>query len=328
MTKDFLVQQQALAHAALPLWGFAADAGLDLLNYSENTTFAVTTAEGKRYVLRLYRLGHHSKAAIASELAWMKALHQDGALSMVSVIAGLDSQPIQQCQNSGHFLVLFAFLSGQEPEITADLRAPFTQLGQLAARAHLHSQNWQRPAFFTRPTWDDRSVFEPDPLWGHWRTGPNVTLAHCRILQKAQECLQERLRRYGKASEQFGLIHADMRLANLLVDNEATHVIDFDDCGFGWWMYDFAAAVSFFEDHPQIPALKRAWLEGYQRIRPLSQEDRAEIETMVLLRRMHLLGWLGTHQNTELFAELAPHFAEGTVKLASDWLELQTRDTV
>ncbi len=38
-----------------------------------------------------------------------------------------------------------------------------------------------------------------------------------------------------------------MRLANLLIDGDRVTLIDFDDCGFGWFMYDFAAAISFFE---------------------------------------------------------------------------------
>ncbi len=308
------LRHKKLIQQVLPLWGFSLEAEVDLLNISENTTFKITHPEGQHYILRLYRTGHHSKAAIASELAWMQALNNDHILPTPKVIAGINGAEIQQYD--GSFLVLFEFLSGDEPQMADDLRQPFQQLGKLAARTHLHSQNWQRPKNFTRPTWDETAVFEPDPLWGHWRTGPNVQPEHCRILEAAQTQIQKRLAHYGKAPERFGLIHADMRLANLLVNQDTTHVIDFDDCGFSWWMYDFAAAISFFEDHPQIPALKQAWLSGYQTIRSLEPEDIAEMDTLIVLRRMHLLGWLGTHQDTEIYTELAPHFAEGTAKLA------------
>lgn len=300
----------------LPLWGFPATTKANLLNISENTTYRVD----EKYILRQYRPGHHSKIAIASELAWMQALDQDGVLPTPKVIKGVDGAEIQQ--HDGVFWVLFEYLSGHEPEMQDDLRTPFQQLGQLAARTHQHSKSWHRPDFFSRPIWDERAVFEPDPLWGHWRsTGPGVTPEHCAILHKAQERIQQRLADYGKGADRFGLIHADMRLANLLVDGDTTHVIDFDDCGFGWWMYDFAAAISFFEDHPQVPTLKQAWLAGYQRIEPLSPDDIAEIDTFVLLRRMHLLGWLGTHQETKIYTELASDFAENTAQLARNWLQ-------
>jgi Ser/Thr protein kinase RdoA (MazF antagonist) len=53
----------------------------------------------------------------------------------------------------------------------------------------------------------------------------------------------------------FGLIHADLRLANLMVDDQGLTAIDFDDCGFGWWVYDLASALSFIETDPRLPEL-------------------------------------------------------------------------
>ena len=44
-----------------------------------------------------------------------------------------------------------------------------------------------------------------------------------------------------------------MRLANLLVDGRDVSVIDFDDCGFGWFMYDLGSSVSFIEHDPTVP---------------------------------------------------------------------------
>jgi Ser/Thr protein kinase RdoA (MazF antagonist) len=39
-------------------------------------------------------------------------------------------------------------------------------------------------------------------------------------------------------------------------------VIDFDDCGWGWLLYDFGTAVSFFEHDPRVPELTEAWVRG------------------------------------------------------------------
>ena len=111
-----------------------------------------------------------------------------------------------------------------------------------------------------------------------------------------------------------------MRLANLLVNDEATFLIDFDDCGFGWFLYDFAAAISFMEDHPQVPAPKNAWVTGYRQHGRLSDADAAEIETMVMLRRMALLAWMGTHPDVDIVRELAASFGQGTAKLAEAYL--------
>ena len=47
---------------------------------------------------------------------------------------------------------------------------------------------------------------------------------------------------------------------------EHVRVIDFDDCGLSWFMYDFATTVSFIEDHPDVPALTQAWVDGYRSV--------------------------------------------------------------
>ncbi len=60
------------------------------------------------------------------------------------------------------------------------------------------------------------------------------------LLGRLDETLRRRLAAYGQGPDRFGLVHADIRLANLLVDGEHVRVIDFDDCGWSWFMYDFA----------------------------------------------------------------------------------------
>ncbi|MEL0058294.1 MAG: phosphotransferase, partial [Alphaproteobacteria bacterium] len=99
-----------------------------------------------------------------------------------------------------------------------------------------------------------------------------------------------------------------------------TRLIDFDDCGFGWFMYDFAAGISFMEEHPQVPALREAWLDGYRAVRPLAREDEVEIDSFIMLRRMALLAWTGSHAGTDLARSQAPHFAAGTARLAEAYL--------
>jgi Ser/Thr protein kinase RdoA (MazF antagonist) len=111
-----------------------------------------------------------------------------------------------------------------------------------------------------------------------------------------------------------------MRLANLLVDDETVTLIDFDDCGFGWFMYDLAASLSFIDAGPDLPALKRGWLDGYTAIRPLSPDDLGIIDAMILLRRMALLAWIGSHAETPLAAQHCEQFANQTARLAKAWL--------
>ena len=109
--------------------------------------------------------------------------------------------------------------------------------------------------------------------------------------------------------------------SNLLEDGDHIRVIDFDDCGFGWFMYDFATTVSFFEEHPRVPEFKAAWLEGYREVAPLAAEDEAELDTFVMLRRLLLVTWIGSHYAFATEAqELGEGFTVDTIPLAETYL--------
>ena len=54
------------------------------------------------------------------------------------------------------------------------------------------------------------------------------------------------------------------------------------------------------ETHPQVPDLRAAWLDGYRHVRAVSIEDEEEIDSFIVLRRMALLAWIGSHGETDL----------------------------
>lgn len=112
-----------------------------------------------------------------------------------------------------------------------------------------------------------------------------------------------------------------MRLANSLVGQEGRRLIDFDVCGHGWFLYDFAASISFIEDDPRIPTFKAVWVRGYRSVRGLSAEDEAEIETFIMFRRMALLAWIGSHIQAPEPQQMAPNFASITAQIGKLYLK-------
>jgi Ser/Thr protein kinase RdoA (MazF antagonist) len=102
--------------------------------------------------------------------------------------------------------------------------------------------------------------------WGRWQDGLGVGPSERRVLGRLDSVLRARLRAYGTGPARYGLVHADTRLANLLVHDGSVSVIDFDDSGFRWYLYDLGTSVSFFEHTPEVPALVDRWLEGYRRV--------------------------------------------------------------
>jgi Ser/Thr protein kinase RdoA (MazF antagonist) len=313
-----------LAELALPRWGLEG-ASLLMINHSENTTYRVTPAGGGTpVILRVHRPGYHTVDGIRSELAWMRALQAEGGVHTPQAIPARDGTDIQTVSHPAlatpRNCVLFAFIEGEEPQQDHDLIEPFKRLGEVTARTHLHSMRWRRPAFFERTVWDFEHSIGATPNWGNWTEGPDMTPARLPLLKRLVAAMGQRLARYGQGADRYGLIHADFRLANLLIHKGDIRVIDFDDCGLGWFLYDAGTAVSFFEHRPEVPGLIDAWAEGYRRVRPLSKEDEAELPTFVMLRRMILFAWMGSHAETDLAKQEGPAYAEGTCAMAETYL--------
>ena len=311
--------QAALGHYALP-----AGATPRLANVSDNATYRVDAGD-RRYALRVHREGYHARPAIASELAWVIALRADGAAMTPVPVAGRDGGLIQTVHHE-HLprprdVVLFEWENGVEPSETEhDLTAPFEILGEIAARMHRHAMGWRRPPGFERHRWDFATSIGERPHWGRWRDGMGMTPERIELIGRTVDLIGARLARFGEGEHRFGLVHCDMRLANLLIDGDVTKVIDFDDCGFSWYLYDCATTVSFFEHRPEVPRILAAWVRGYRRVKELAPEDEREIRTFVMLRRIQLVAWIGSHSETDLARSMGADYTASTVPLCEDYL--------
>jgi Ser/Thr protein kinase RdoA (MazF antagonist) len=292
-----------------------------MINLSENATFRVDAPDGRRWALRLHREGYHTRRAIASELAWVSALRAQTDVITALPVAGRNGKLIQDAM--GRMAVLFHWETGREPA-EDNLLASFPLLGSAAAKMHRHARRWELPKGFDRLAWDLAGAFGPQAHWGDWRNGMGVDAAKAALFARTLARIARRLGAYGKSRERFGLVHCDMRLANLLLDGAETKVIDFDDCGFSWFMYDCATALSFIEHRPDVPELIAAWARGYREVAPLSQEDEAEIPTLVMFRRLLLVAWIGSHAETDLAKSLGAPYTEQTVALCEDYLKRLT----
>jgi Ser/Thr protein kinase RdoA (MazF antagonist) len=319
----------AVVEAALARYDLSPAATVTLVNVSENTTYRVDDPRtGRSAALRIHRPNYHSAAAIESELCWLDALREDGVVDPPRAIATRDGSRIVTVDPGDlgadappRHVVMFEWLPGQAPSTEGDLVPGFRVLGSLAARMQAHGARWQPPASFERYTCDYNAGLGLNAMWGRWQDGLGLGPSEREILTRLDAEILRRLTGYGTEKDRFGLAHNDLRLANLLVDGEHIHVIDFDDCGYAWYMYDFATAVSFIELDPRVGEWMAAWLDGYTAHRPLSKSDIGMIPTLIMFRRLLLLGWVGSHHSyAEEAAELGEGYTRATCDLAEQYL--------
>ncbi|MFI7296938.1 phosphotransferase enzyme family protein [Streptomyces sp. NPDC050121] len=311
-----------IAAEALPRFGIDADVPIELLPLSENVALRARPADRPPVVVRISPPGQRAHEEVCSELAWLAALKKESDVPVVSALVSDSGEsairvadPVTGTMAS---LVVFEHVTGKEPQ-DGELAAIMPRLGHISAQLHQHAVDWKRPAWFRRGRWDTEAAFGKQPRWGRWQAGVDDR-GQRQMLERLEQVVTDRLNRFGTDRSRFGLVHADLRSSNLLVDGDVCHLIDFDDAGFGWWLYDLATALTFYEDHPQSDEMIASWVQAYREVRPLSDEDEREIPTFLMLRRLLTLAFLGNNSGIEVTREWLAEFPRRTCELAENYL--------
>jgi len=305
----------ALAHYPLP-----AGATARLISLSENATFVVE-AERPLAILRIYLSNAGRVAAIRSELAWIEALRTDKAVDTPAIIKTLGDDVIAQFEADGGSQVcaLFEYIPGAE--ITGHSPETYQTVGRIAAQIHQHSSRWRIPADFSRRTWDLDSILGDGAEWGDWRNGPGLDGENGKLLERTEAVIRRRLANYTVEAPRGGLVHCDLRAANLMVGSDRRiWAIDFDDCGFSWFLWDLCSTTTFIEHLPEIDDVVRAWLAGYKSVRSIGDADLAVVPDLVMLRRLHIFAWLGSHPDSDLAHSLKDSYCSATCDVARKYL--------
>jgi Ser/Thr protein kinase RdoA (MazF antagonist) len=292
-----------VAVAALCHYDFPQTSELGLLKHRENSVFDVIHPEtGKRGVLRVHRTGYQTEGSIISELQWMQALGEFGVKTpgvipsrhgALVIAVGIDELPEPRLCD------MLEWIQGEPPR-EDDLAGSFSMLGDLHAKCHTQVGQWRLPQGFERQAWDEAALLDAKhpiiaPAWENWA----LNAEQRALVLDCREALRRRLRQWGKGADRYGLIHADLMPENLIVSDDGVRLIDFDDCGFGWYLYDPASALLPYYGQDFYPDLLNAWAAGYRGVRPLSDEELNEMPTFLLLRCFYGLGWLQTRRNSE-----------------------------
>ena len=321
---------RALATAALARWG-VRDCVPEILKVRENAVFRVQTAEGQSAVFRVHRHGYHSDAALRSELAWLVALHGDG-IPVPAVVPSAAGEAFEIVQAAGvpepRQVDMLTWMpgfpigtieEGLNPAIT-DVPAVFENVGRLAARLHNQAEAWAPPTGFVRHAWDREGLVGPEPLWGRFWEAAVLGVGERRLIDRARAQVHDDLTAYGRPSRRYGLIHADLNLDNMLFDGERVIPLDFDDCGFGWHLFDLSTVWTLFLGSDLAETMRSGVVEGYRHERDLPDEALAHMPLFELGRAFTYLGWVHTRSETASAQALMHEVARLVCTLAEAYL--------
>jgi Ser/Thr protein kinase RdoA (MazF antagonist) len=264
------------------------------INYEYNATLKIEATDGQLFALRINTNSPRTPENVMAEIAFVRLIAADGRVRVPQPIQNIDgifytSVFHEPSQRTFH-CVLYSWIEGEEleDEPTDDqLKA----MGVAMATMHLVAPTFELPNGATLPTFDD-------PLW--WTedfllSEKSVLDAGAKeLISRALAAIKDGVAKFYEGATPM-IIHADMHGGNVLWNEDRLSVIDFDDCGFGLPIQDFATALYYFDTPEQDAAFK----EGYKSVAPLPECSEREMKMFFLQRRIILLNYLYETSNLE-----------------------------
>lgn len=251
-----------VARVAAQRWSDRGD--IDSLSYvrsSANHVFRLRH-DGRPCFLRLAHESERHPSAIQAELDFIQHVGHMG-LRVAQPLASMNGQLVEEVAGGDqrYYAVLFEGLQGDQLELDALDEARYRAWGQSLALVHRASQTFPfRPE---RSSWRDQ-------IDAALRALPPEELALAAVLQAGLRWLES----VSVPERDYGLIHGDFELDNLVWDGEQVQALDFDDATYAWYGVDFAAALPDVLLAPDLSTAQReeriAWfMAGYAAVRPL-----------------------------------------------------------
>ncbi len=293
-----------LGEAALKEYGLSGSK-LTFLHYEGNVIFRVDVP-GKtptlsqdgifldnRYVLRILTTSNYE--GTLSESTFLAAMRREAGLPVPEPVPTLDGKLLTKITipgvPSGKLVSMMRWMDGRQ--LTKGFHpGHFRAWGHIIARLHNFSAGWQPPEGFTRPHWDwegqlggrefrSTSIEElVDMMPAHYREPFSIVSAQVKDVMET----------FGKEPDAYGMIHADMYPENVLFRAGEVRPIDFEDCGYGYWLWDVAVALCLWPWTEDWHWKRDALLDGYAKTRTLPDAQlkhldlfmEAQYATMVL----------------------------------------------
>lgn len=318
-----------LARAALSRFALDPASRLEFVKYRENHVFRAIDSSGASVAIRLHRPGYRDDAQVRAELSYLREL-RDAGIPVPEVVTTPDGDLFADVESGGHRRLVSvqrwvddAAPFGDVESVLAGRHSPepeaFARIGKLLGRLHAAADRIGVPADFQRSAWNADGLVGAAPLWGDPLALPTLSGAERAAITHATPVLHARLTALGTDRRIFGVVHADATPENILESDGRFVLIDFDDFGTGWYVFDLVTAVFHHALHPRYPAYERALRDGYTTSRPLDADVIDRWDDFMLARGLTYLGWAAARPGDPASEFIAGNVAPWVASLAGSY---------
>lgn len=293
LTPEFIV-------AATEAVGLLSDGRLLALNSYENRVYQVGIEDGTPVVVKFYRPGRWSRAAILEEHAFAQELQQ----ADVPVVAPLCFDTESLFQRDGFMFAIYPRQGGRWPELTSSEDRQW--LGRFLGRIHAIGRRGRfqhRARLEIGRSAEESKRFLQQEGW----IPEHLSAAYDSIAQALIRRMRDHWQNLGEHVELR--LHGDCHLGNVLwIEGQGPHFVDLDDCMTGPAIQDFWMLLSGSRDEQALQL--RELLQGYSQFADFDYRELALLETLRTLRQMNYAAWLARRWTDPAFPRAFPWFGE------------------
>lgn len=267
-----------IADEIAAMW-FMGEKTVRVLRASANFVARVDHAEQK-YFLRFNHSSERTVEFIEAELNYIQHLTSQGmrANRPVRSLSGRYVESVSTEMGVFH-AVLFEAAEGVQRELSDLDLDGFERWGRALGEVHEASIGYRDLAI---PAWTDEAA-----------TVRRILPETEEVILRELEAVEERLKTLHVNDGNYGIIHYDFELDNLLWEDGVVSVIDFDDCVRHWFVMDFACALQdLLDEHSggfdMTEERFAAFLRGYRSVRMIPDEEVALIPLFVRLNHIYV----------------------------------------
>lgn len=347
-------RMRKIASKALKQFG-VVDPKILLMRQAGNTLFRVQSSYlsdndvpddifiKDRYLLRIHEPGYQKPEAIELELSWLAAMREEEKLPVPEPIRAMDGKHLIEitdpCVPGTRLCSLLTWVRGRSVKKNFKPYHLYEQ-GKLMAKLHNFSVLWEPSLDINKRRFDYDGLFMNDvgsgmPNKDAWAF---LSLEHREAFSIVAEEIRDLMNAWGQNREMFGLIHGDLGVdANLLFWQGKPRAIDFDDSGYGYYVFDLAVALEVCKDFPDYEIYRNELLRGYSEYRSLPNKEVEQLELFLAALEVYWNLWAtgGTHLYPEYLdefkeriattADFVVRFVKKNLEFGKLWKNLGTR---
>ncbi|MBV6622912.1 MAG: phosphotransferase [Rivularia sp. (in: Bacteria)] len=309
-----------IARNAIKQYNFKSSK-LHLIKHLENTTFRLSTEQGD-FLIRVYCGLQNTVQDIESEAKIIEYLASCNHYEYQKPIYNNSNRfvTIGEAEGISKPVSILSWINSSIIGHQINDISLFNQLGKLLARIHNKLAEWQKPIDFQRPIFDAENLIGRNGAFRYANSGYKY---FDRETVSLFESVYQRLIDFeavaGKETNIYGIIHGDLHLKNVILHQNALIPIDFDDSGYGYYIYDLAVILTNYSEMTEYSAIKANLLQGYRSIRKISIEIENQLSLFMAARYICLALFLaGKFQQESGFKETALKYIPSYVAKLKD----------